>query len=199
MKTKQINPYSKIQNPKSDANPTLSLCMIVKNEEKFLPMCLESVKDYVDEIIIVDTGSTDKTVEIAGKYGAKIYNHPWENSFSKARNYSLKYATCDWILILDADEEIDKEDTHKLKDVIKENGVDIIHLHVFNRTIEGRNVSIHNSGRLFKNHLGFCYEGIVHNVLKHSGLVKKANTTKQQWTATAATSYLLHGKCCLLS
>jgi tetratricopeptide (TPR) repeat protein len=149
--------------------------MIVKNEEKFLPRCMESIKGHVDEIIIVDTGSTDNTIEIAKRYNAKIYHHAWENSFSKARNYSLKYATCDWILILDADEEIDKEDAHKLKDVIKENGVDIIHLPVFNRPIGGKNVSISNSGRLFKNHLGFCYEGIVHNVLKHSDLAKKAN------------------------
>ena len=94
--------------------------MIVKDEDQFLFMCLDSVKDYVDEIIIVDTGSTDKTVEIAHSYNAKVYHHPWENSFSKARNYSLKYATCDWILILDADEEIDKEDAHRLKEVIKD-------------------------------------------------------------------------------
>ncbi len=162
-------------NNMNNTNPTISLCMIVKNEEKFLPRCLESVKGHVDEIIIVDTGSTDSTIEIAKRYNAKIYHHPWENSFSKARNYSLKYATCEWILILDADEEIDKKDAHKLKDVIKENSVDIIHLPVFNRPVGGKNVSISNSGRLFKNHLGFCYEGIVHNVLKHSNLAKKAN------------------------
>ncbi|MFQ5713264.1 MAG: glycosyltransferase [Candidatus Scalinduaceae bacterium] len=157
------------------ANPTLSLCMIVKNEEKFLPMCLESVKDHVDEIIIVDTGSSDSTIEIARRYNAKIYHHAWENSFSKARNYSLKYATCEWILILDADEEVDKEDAHKLKDVIKENGVNVIYLPVLNRPVGGKNISINNSERLFKNHLGFHYEGIVHNDLKHSGLTKNAN------------------------
>jgi glycosyltransferase involved in cell wall biosynthesis len=156
-------------------DPTISLCMIVKNEEKFLPACLESVKDYVDEIIIVDTGSTDSTVEIAKRYNAKIYHHPWENSFSKARNYSLKYATCDWILILDADEKVDKEDAHKLKDTIKENGVDIIYLPVIDKPVEGLNTSIFISERLFKNHAGFHYEGIVHNILKCSGLGKKAN------------------------
>ena len=172
-------------------NNTLSLCMIVKNEEKLLPTCLESVKDYVDEIIIVDTGSTDSTIEIAKRYNAKIYHHAWENSFSKARNYSLKYATCEWILILDADEEVDKEDAHKLKDVIKDpvgcetthpgldqawaGRVNVIYLPVLNRPVGGKNVSINNSERLFKNHLGFRYEGIVHNALKHSGLTKKAN------------------------
>jgi tetratricopeptide (TPR) repeat protein len=154
---------------------SISLCMIVKNEEKFLPRCLESVKGHVDEIIIVDTGSTDSTIEIAKRYNAKIYHHPWENSFSKARNYSLKHATCDWILILDADEEADKDDAHKLKDVIKENGINVIYLPVINRPVGGKNISINNSERLFKNHLDFHYEGIVHNDQKHSGLSKKAN------------------------
>jgi glycosyltransferase involved in cell wall biosynthesis len=149
--------------------------MIVKNEEKFLPMCLESVKDHVDEIIIVDTGSTDRTVEIAKRYKAKIYHHAWENSFGKARNYSLKYATCEWILILDADEEVEREDVHKLKDVIKDNGVNVIYLPVISKPVEGLSNSISTSERLFKNHLGFHYEGIVHNALKCSGLAKKIN------------------------
>jgi tetratricopeptide (TPR) repeat protein len=149
--------------------------MIVKDEEQFLPMCLDSVKDYVDEIIIVDTGSTDKTVEIAHSYNAKVYHHPWENSFSKARNYSLKYATCDWILILDADEEIDKEDAHRLKEVIKDpvegetsHRADLIFIPVYSKFNNGKNVSIANSERLFRNHLNICYEGIVHNTLKYS-------------------------------
>ena len=156
-------------------DPTLSLCMIVKNEEHFLPLCLDSVKDYVDEIIIVDTGSTDTTVKIAERYDAKIYHHPWENSFSKARNYSLKYATCDWILILDADEEIDKEDAHRLKEVIKDPvgsetspKADLIFIPVYSKFNNGKNDSIANSERIFRNHLGICYEGIVHNALKHS-------------------------------
>jgi glycosyltransferase involved in cell wall biosynthesis len=154
---------------------SISLCMIVKNEEKFLPTCLESIKNRVDEIIIVDTGSTDSTVEIAKRYNAKIYHHAWENSFSKARNYSLKYATCEWILILDADEEVDREDAHKLKKVIKDNSINLIYLPVISKPVGGKNISISTSERLFKNHLGFHYEGIVHNVLKHSGLAKKAD------------------------
>ncbi len=156
-------------------NPTLSLCMIVKDEEKFLPICLESVKDHVDEIIIVDTGSTDRTVEIATKYNAKIYHHPWENSFSKARNYSLKYATCDWIMWIDADEEVNKNDAHKLKDVIRDDEVDVICLPMFNRPIGGKAVSTFIAEKIFRNHIGIHFEGIVHNSLKHSGLTKKEN------------------------
>ncbi|MFQ5713266.1 MAG: glycosyltransferase [Candidatus Scalinduaceae bacterium] len=163
-------------------NPTLSLCMIVKNEEKFLPTCLESIKDHVDEIIIVDTGSTDSTVEIARRYNAKIYHHAWENSFSKARNYSLKYATCDWILWLDADEEVDKEDAHKLKEVIKDpvgyetiHRVNIIFFPMFNKPIGGKSTSVFNALKIFRNHLGFHFEGIVHNKLKYSGHSKIVN------------------------
>jgi glycosyltransferase involved in cell wall biosynthesis len=78
-------------NPKSEiVNPTLSLCMIVKKEEKLLPGCLESVKDYVDEIIIVDTGSTDGTVGIAKRYNAKVYHHPWENSCIPETGHNLR-------------------------------------------------------------------------------------------------------------
>src|SRR3989344_859109 len=100
------------------AKPTITLCMITKNEEKSLADCLNSAKDVIDEIIIVDTGSTDKTKEIAKKFcdmrtrsqlTAKIYDFKWIDDFSAARNESLKYATKDWILVLDADELIDKE------------------------------------------------------------------------------------------
>jgi len=68
---------------------SISACMIVKNEENLLPQCLESIGSYVQEVIIVDTGSTDRTIEIAEKYGAKVYHHPWENDFSKHRNQSI--------------------------------------------------------------------------------------------------------------
>ncbi|MCD6319236.1 MAG: glycosyltransferase [Candidatus Desulfofervidaceae bacterium] len=93
---------------------TLSLCMIVKNEEKNLPKCLEHIKDVVDEIIVVDTGSTDRTIEIAKQCGAKVYYFRWCDDFSAARNESLKYATCDYILWLDADDRIEQPDIEKL-------------------------------------------------------------------------------------
>jgi glycosyltransferase involved in cell wall biosynthesis len=92
----------------------VSLCMIVKNEEYYLPRCLSSVNNIVDEVIIVDTGSTDKTVEIAKSFGAKVYFFPWNNNFSEARNESLKYASKEWILILDADDELYTEDQKNL-------------------------------------------------------------------------------------
>ena len=98
---------------------SLSLCMIVKDEGKFLEGCLESVKNFVDEIVIVDTGSTDNTIQIAEKFGAKVVKHNWDNSFSEARNVSLKHATKDWILVLDADERISEKDLAKIKELIR--------------------------------------------------------------------------------
>jgi glycosyltransferase involved in cell wall biosynthesis len=96
---------------------SISLCMIVKNEEKNLSELLPSIKDFVDEIIIVDTGSTDKTKEEAKRYTNKIFDFVWTDDFSTARNFSLTKATKEWILILDADERISEKDLKKLKEL----------------------------------------------------------------------------------
>ena len=101
-----------------DKKHTLSLCMIVKNEEKHLVKCLKSVRDVVDEMIIVDTGSTDKTQDIAKVFGAKLFDFPWTGDFSAARNESLQYASGEWILVLDADEAISELDFEHLKNLI---------------------------------------------------------------------------------
>ena len=92
----------------------LSLCMIVKNEEAHLARCLASVKALVDEIIIVDTGSGDKTIKIAQAFGAKVFKYGWDNDFAQARNFSLSKASGDWVLILDADEVISTMDHMRL-------------------------------------------------------------------------------------
>jgi glycosyltransferase involved in cell wall biosynthesis len=84
--------------------PKITFSIIVKNEEKNLPQCLDSVRELVDEIVVLDTGSTDKTVAIAKKYGAEVYYFEWCNDFAIARNEALKYLTGDWVLVLDADE-----------------------------------------------------------------------------------------------
>ena len=93
----------------------LSLSMIVKNEEDSLAACLESVKNLVDEIVIVDTGSTDRTVEIAESFGAKVHYFEWVNDFAKARNESLKYCSGEWILYLDADERVEIDSIEKFR------------------------------------------------------------------------------------
>ena len=97
---------------------TISLCMIVKNEEKNLKRCLMSVKPVVDEIIIVDTGSSDNTKQIAKNFEAKIFDFPWTYNFSDARNFSLSKVCAKWILVLDADEVISAFDHERLRKVV---------------------------------------------------------------------------------
>ncbi len=104
--------------PVSKPNNRISLCMITKDEEDFLPRCLDSVRNVADEIVVVDTGSTDSTVDIAGNYGAKVFHHLWEDDFSKHRNQSIAYATGNWILIMDADEVIAARDIDKIRHII---------------------------------------------------------------------------------
>lgn len=96
---------------------TISACLIVKNEEEVLKRCLDCLTSIVDEIIIVDTGSTDKTKEIAKNYTNKIYDFVWVDDFSAARNYSFSKATMDYIYVADADEVIDEENQEKIKEL----------------------------------------------------------------------------------
>ncbi len=105
------------------AQGTVSLCMIVKNEESCLARCLRSAKPLVDEMIVVDTGSTDRTRDIAEAFGALVYEAAWENDFSKARNISLANASGAWILILDADEVISPVDHVAFKELVKDRSV----------------------------------------------------------------------------
>ncbi|GFZ33525.1 glycosyl transferase [Clostridium zeae] len=148
----------------------VSLCMIVKNEEKYLPRCLNSVKDIVDEMIIVDTGSTDRTVEIAKEFGSNVYFFQWNNNFSEARNESLRHATKDWILIIDADEEIYKEDQELFK-ILLNSKLDEDAIYNFQgvsysgNSINENNRTINLNPRLFKNNKGIHYEGAIHNQL----------------------------------
>ena len=92
---------------------TISLCMIVKNESAVLARCLDTVADLCDEIVIVDTGSTDNTKEIAARYTDKIYDFEWVDDFAAARNFSFSKATCDYIYVPDADEVLDESNRHE--------------------------------------------------------------------------------------
>lgn len=98
--------------------PTLSLAMIVKNEEQFLGECLSSVQGLVDEMVVVDTGSTDETKEVALSYGAKVSDFVWNDDFAIARNFALEKATGNWVLVLDADEVLSAADAGVIRDVL---------------------------------------------------------------------------------
>lgn len=151
------------------ARPTLSLCMIVKNEEAFLRQCLESVKGAVDEIVIADTGSTDGTREIALEFGAKLVDFEWNESFSDARNASLAQATSDWILVLDADEVISPETLPNLHQLISipqpvQAGylLKIRNLHAEDNEVD---VVEHFMMRLFPNDPELRFHGVIHEQL----------------------------------
>jgi len=168
--------------------PTISLCMITKNEEKFLEQCLNSVKDLVDEMVVVDTGSTDKTKEIAARFGAKIFDFKWCDDFSAARNESLKHATGDWILVLDADEVIAEKDHEKIRELKIKNretvGFVLIHRNYINDSAAAGWVSSKDDSypeskaakgwwpvpilRLFKNIKEIRYKGAVHESVTES-------------------------------
>jgi tetratricopeptide (TPR) repeat protein len=146
--------------------PRISACMIVKNEEKLLPDCLESIRDWVDEIVVVDTGSSDRTREIAQEFGARIFDQPWTGDFSHHRNYSIEQASGDWIFIIDADERFVLEDVPTVIDAMREGRFGVLSVGVFN--VYGKDEerrTFCNSYRLFKRDLNLHYTGIVHNVL----------------------------------
>lgn len=153
---------------------SISLCMIVKDEEKVLARCLESAKNIVDEIIIVDTGSKDKTKKIATKYTDKVYDFKWVDDFSKARNYSFSKATKEYILWLDADDVILEKDKEKF--LLLKNNLDIstdIVMMRYNLTYngEGKATFSYNRERLIKNNKGYKWVSPVHEVIVPSGKI----------------------------
>jgi glycosyltransferase involved in cell wall biosynthesis len=149
--------------------PTISLCMIVKNEEKVIDRCLSSVAHLVEEIIIVDTGSTDRTKEIASKYTDKIYDYEWRNDFSAARNFAASKATGEWILVLDADEYIDSENFKSFVVQLEEdNGVfNVYAAKILNFSGNfGEALTQHFHHRIYKNNAKISYYRHIHEQLK---------------------------------
>jgi len=146
--------------------PTVSACMIVRNEEELLPGCLDSIRDWVDEIILVDTGSTDRTVAIAEEYRCRVFHLAWEDDFSKARNYALQQATGEWILVIDADERVFADDVPLIRSTLRSVPASMISVDIYNvyERHESR-VTYASSIRLFKRELNLRYAGIVHNDL----------------------------------
>lgn len=118
---------------------TISVCMIVKNESQILARCLDSLKGIWDELVIVDTGSTDDTRDIALRYTDKVYDFAWTGDFSEARNYCLSHATCDYIYTADADEILEGENRQAflaLKDCLDED-VDVVQMYYGNQLDNG--------------------------------------------------------------
>ena len=144
--------------------PLLSLCMIVKNEEGTLQRAISSVKEVVDEIVVVDTGSVDRTVEIARGLGARVYSHTWQDDFSLARNESIRHANGRYILWMDADDVVPKEEICKLsrlKKALKKLPKDAYYFRLVN-PMEGEETQVCMHLRIFPNLPGVLFEGAIH-------------------------------------
>ena len=149
---------------------TLSLIMIVKDEQEMLPGCLDAVKDVVDEMIVVDTGSTDDTVQIAERFGATVVRFPWNGSFADARNVSIDHATCDWVMYLDADEHLMPEDAPALRELIGRTWREAFYLVETNYTggdDSGAAVT-HHALRLWRRRPQYRFEGRIHEQKTHT-------------------------------
>ncbi|WP_296972218.1 glycosyltransferase [Tepidanaerobacter sp. EBM-38] len=173
------------ENVTNKTNPTLSLCIITKDEEKNISRCINSVKDIVDEIVVVDTGSKDRTAEIAESLGARVIHEKWQDDFSKARNTAIEHAKSDWILFMDADEEVKKEDVAKILPLLNDDTIEAYTFKFVN--YGGSNVSddfaqIHYNFKLFRNNGKLKYVYPIHENLKNVAddrepIYKKADIT----------------------
>lgn len=157
-----------------DILSTISLCMIVKDEEKVLERCLDSVKKCVDEIIIIDTGSRDRTREIAKRYTEKVYEFVWQDDFAAARNEAFSRAEMDYCMWLDADDVVTKENREKLA-ALKE-GLDgdtdmVMMKYAVSEDADGRVLFSYYRERLIRNGRGFLWEGRVHEAIVPSGKI----------------------------
>lgn len=140
----------------------LSLCMVVKNEEHNLGRCLASVRHLVQEMVVVDTGSSDRTKEIALDYGAKVYHFPWQNDFSAARNFSLTQAAGDWVLFLDADEYMEQPPGEVQALLEKDIQGYFIKVISYLGETQGNEYVATTALRMFRNHPGYRFCGKIH-------------------------------------
>lgn len=166
----------------------ISLCMIVKNEEKVLERCLKSIADLMDEIIIVDTGSTDRTKEIAKKYTDKIYDFEWIDDFSAARNFSFSKATKDYIYAADADEVLDEENREKflgMKQVLLPE-IEIVQMKYCNQLAQGTAYNFDEEYRpkLYKRLREFTWIEPVHEMVRLDPVVYDSDISIQHLPET---------------
>ncbi|HEY4809465.1 MAG TPA: glycosyltransferase [Solirubrobacteraceae bacterium] len=147
----------------------LSLCMIVRDEEQILPQCLAAVAGAVDEIVIVDTGSTDATIEIARSFGARVIEREWTGSFADARNVSFDAATGDWLMYLDADEVLVHDDRELLRSLTGRSWREAFYFAQTSYTgdSEDGGAVAHDVLRMFRNRDDYRFEGRLHEQVAH--------------------------------
>ncbi len=142
----------------------VSLCLIVKDEEQHLGTCLNAFRDIYDELIVVDTGSTDSTKSIVKEFGTQVFDFEWINDFAAARNFALSKATGDWVMTLDADDAIEKENAVALRKLLEENadGYSVISLPYVYHQSGGNAGNTATLPRLWKRELGLKYVYPIH-------------------------------------
>lgn len=154
---------------------TISLCMIVKNEEKNLDRCLSCLADLMDEIIVVDTGSTDRTKEIARKYTDRIYDFEWTDDFAAARNFAFSKASMEYIYSADADEVLDEENRGRFRLLKREllPEIEIVQMYYCNQLERGDvyNFDREYRPRLFKRVRGFTWVDPIHETVRTKPVV----------------------------
>lgn len=151
----------------------ISLCLITKNEEHCLAACLASACPVVDEIILVDTGSEDKTLMIAAEYGARIFDFTWIDDFSAARNYAINQACGNWILVLDADEKLTAVTRSEILQFIALNPAEGYYFNILSYIGRDRQIAQDRVVRLFKNAPQYRFEGAIHEQVAGSILSHK--------------------------
>jgi glycosyltransferase involved in cell wall biosynthesis len=149
----------------------LSICMIVKNEALILGRCLKSVSTIADEIIVVDTGSSDSTISIAQEHGARIIQSEWKNDFAYSRNCSLREATCEWILWLDADDEVDEQSLPLINNLKKEKPDKVLGFIIRNEK-PGKTGTEFIQARMFPNRPDIFFERRIHEQMMLSAMRK---------------------------
>ncbi|KXY88426.1 MULTISPECIES: glycosyltransferase family 2 protein [Bacillus cereus group] len=145
--------------------PFMSACLIVKNEEDMLGKCLQSLRGYIDDIVVVDTGSTDMTKEIAKEFTDKVYDFKWMNDFAVARNFATSKASGEWILAIDADECVDGENLKKAIEEIKlqKGKYNTYFVNIINFLGEhGDRTTLNKMGRIYINNGRICFKGALH-------------------------------------
>ena len=153
---------------------SISLCMIVRNEERVLGRCLESVKDFADEIVIVDTGSGDRTAEIAAEFTDRIFHYPWRDDFSAARNFAMDQGQGEYLMWLDADDVIPERSLEKLMELKQafDRETDVVMLpYVTAFDAQGRPAFSYYRERIVRNSKDFRFTGKVHEVIPPHGKI----------------------------
>lgn len=156
---------------------SLSVCLIVKNEENVIARCLACVKKFADEIVVVDTGSADRTVEEVKKFTDNIYFFKWIDDFSAARNFSLDKACGDYVMWLDADDVITDENCRKIKKLLNGTDFDMAFLPYAATAEDGAPNFIYYRERIFKRNKNFRFSGAVHEAVSPQGKVIYGDAT----------------------